>query len=212
MVRLFYFLFFASFVISCSEEVFDLSIQVSGNGTYQISPQKSFYEDGETVTVTAIADSGWKFRKWEGGVQSNHNPLYLTMDGNRDIRLVFDIPFEPDISGHWNADQYAVRFAINQTDIFDSTITGIMRITLQNSSSMEYSVSGYNCNPNVKMYCDRQGYYQIIFRGQWINDHRIEGQVSEAGYYYECDLRKVGESAFAGNKFAFTPKKLDVSN
>ena len=202
---------FSSFIlllVGCSDEVFNLSVQVSGKGTYEISPQKSFYEDGETVTITATADSGWKFNRWLGDVNTNNNPLHLTMDGNMSIQLIFSIPFEPTMSGSWEGVQLPVDFNITQVSIFDSTITGEMVLHLLNGSQLTYSVTGYNRVSVIIMKCRKTGYYDITYTGWWSNQSKVVGRMQEAGTYYDCDLIRQGEAQFSGKRIPFTPKKL----
>jgi hypothetical protein len=199
--------------ISCSEdsnspdEYYKLTLSVFGEGLYEVFPVKDEYKNGESVTITATADTGWKFRKWEGNVTSNANPLQLTMNENKSIQVVFDIPFEPDITGNWESVQYTVDFEIEQPDIFDSTLTGKFFIHLQ-GATYEYSVSGYNCPPQVRMFCNRQGYYQIEYIGEWANITLINGEIIEAGYHYECDLVKTTDHPMSGNRQQFFPRKV----
>ena len=78
---------------SSSDEFYKLTISVLGRGSYDVFPDKSEYTNGESVTITAYADSGWKFRRWEGNILSNVNPLQLNMNEDKTIRVVFGIPF-----------------------------------------------------------------------------------------------------------------------
>ena len=203
---------FILLLVGCSDEVFNLSVQVSGKGTYEISPQKSFYEDGETVTITATADSGWKFNRWLGDVNTNNNPLHLTMDGNMSIQLVFSIPFEPTMSGSWESVQYPIDFHIHQVSIFDSSLTGTMVINIPSGGVLEYSVTGYNRVSVIIMKCKKTGYYDITYTGWWSNQSKVVGRMQEAGIYYDCDLIRQGEAPFSDKRIPFTPKKLGSSD
>lgn len=49
------------------KETFTLDVDTVGNGSVQISPQKAVYVDGETVQLTALPASGWRFAGWTGG-------------------------------------------------------------------------------------------------------------------------------------------------
>jgi hypothetical protein len=194
-------------LICCTEE-YNLSVEVTGNGTYQVSPQKSNYEDGETVTLTAIPDSGWLFNKWLGGMNTDYNPIYLRMDGDKYLELVFSIPFEPSMSGDWEAEQYPIDIHIQQA-IFDSSLTGTMVIHLPSGSNIQYSITGYNRVSVIVMHCKSAGWADIDYTGWWVNQSRIDGGMREAGIYYECDLIKAGDSQFAGTKLQFKPKIIE---
>lgn len=196
-----------SFVLICCSEEYKLSVEVSGNGTYEVSPQKSNYEEGESVTITAIPDSGWLFNKWNGSETTSYNPLYLRMDGDKYLELVFSIPYKPSMTGDWDAVQFDIVYHIQQNP-FDSSLTGSMVGRLPNGSTLEFSVTGYNNKTAVRMECRRSGYYDITYTGWWTNQQRIDGGVRENGVYYECDLLKQGYFPSSGTKLAFNPKKI----
>ena len=192
-------------VICCTEE-YKLSVDVSGNGTCEVSPQKSNYEEGETVTLTAIPDSGWLFNKWLGSMNTDYNPIYVRMDGDKYMELVFGIPYKPSMSGDWEGIQYDIEFHIQQA-VFDSSLTGTLVLHLPNGSTLEYSVIGYNTKTAIRMECKRSGYYDITYTGWWTNQSRIDGGVSENGVYYECDLQRAGDSPLANKSQQFISKK-----
>lgn len=195
-----------SLLICCTEE-YKLSVDVSGNGTYEVVPQKNNYEDGESVTITAIPDSGWLFNKWNGSVNTNYNPLYLRMDGDKYLELHFGIPYQPSMTGDWVAEEFDIVYHLQQ-NLFDSSVTGSMVGRLPNGSTLEFSVTGYNNKTAVRMECRRSGYYDITYTGWWTNQQRIDGGVRENGVYYECDLLKQGNFPLSGTKLAFNPGKI----
>lgn len=69
------------------------TVNPTGGGSIGISPNKSSYNSGETVTLTATPASGYTFDRWFGtGVSSTSNPLVVTMDQNRQIYANFIPP------------------------------------------------------------------------------------------------------------------------
>jgi len=192
--------------ISCSEE-YKLSVKITGHGTYEVTPLKNNYEEGETVTITAIPGTGWLFNKWLGSMNTNYNPLYLRMDGDKYMELVFSIPFEPSMSGDWDGIQLPFTFHIQQA-LFDSSLTGTLVGPLPNGGYVEFSVTGYNRVSVIVLNCTKPGYYDILYTGWWVNDTRIDGGFREAGIYYNCDLLKSTDSPNAGNKIQFFPQKI----
>lgn len=68
---------------------FILTVKKAGSGTYEITPPKEEYQNGESVTITARPVDGWKFVKWDGDVRGTENPLTLTMDWSKTITAVF---------------------------------------------------------------------------------------------------------------------------
>ncbi|MCH8253051.1 MAG: thrombospondin type 3 repeat-containing protein, partial [Planctomycetes bacterium] len=61
---------------------FTVPIEVVGNGEVVQSP------NGKVVTLTAIADVGWRFEQWDG-VSSTANPVTIVADPTLGITAVF---------------------------------------------------------------------------------------------------------------------------
>ena len=176
-------------MLACETEYYKLSVAVDGSGTYKVEPEKSEYEEGETVTITATPDSGWKFRRWDGSTLSNKtNPLKLVMDGKKDITTVFGIPIEPDLSGIWEGEEYVITFNIKQQDEFEKDITGSLTITTISGSKLVYTVQGVNNSPFVQMTCKKTGYYDVRYTGSIVSADYIEGYFTETGVHYDCNL------------------------
>lgn len=68
---------------------FSLTITVTGNGTVSSNPSQETYETGSMVGLTAKADSGWKFSRWENGLSGTFNPTLIQMDDNKTVKAVF---------------------------------------------------------------------------------------------------------------------------
>jgi hypothetical protein len=116
-------IFLALCILACETEYYKLDVSISGDGTYETVPNKTEYEEGESVTITAFSDSGWRFRRWEGSTLSSRtNPLKLVMDGKKEIRVVFGIPIEPDLTGQWECEEYLITFEISQPDPFEQDL------------------------------------------------------------------------------------------
>jgi len=206
MKRLVVSLLFLLLLICCTEE-YKLSVEVTGNGKYEVAPQKSNYEEGETVTITAVPDSGWLFYKWLGSVSTNYNPLFLTMDGDKYMELVFSVPFEPSMSGDWDGIQLPFTFHIQQA-LFDSSLIGTLVGPSPNGGNLEFSVTGYNRVSVIVLNCIKPGYYDILYTGWWVNNTWIDGGFTEAGIYYNCDLQRAGDSPLPELRQPFIPKEI----
>lgn len=194
--------------ISCSEDpndsLYKLKLEVFGKGHYQVSPEKSEYEEGDALTITAVADSGWRFKEGEGSVSSINNPLQLTMDRDKSIRIMFN--FKPDLTGSWRGKEYMVTFEADQ--LFDSTLIGKMYLVLNNGNTLEYSVTGYNKPPLVVMLCNRPGYWEITYTGWWVNESLIDGGMREDNIYLACDLEKTTDSHLSKGGKTLNPRKI----
>ncbi|MCC5841037.1 MAG: glycoside hydrolase family 9 protein [Opitutales bacterium] len=69
-------------------ERFSLTL-VAENGTVERSPQRSLYNEGTSVTLTAQGNNGFAFGEWQGDASGSANPLTLTMDADKIITAVF---------------------------------------------------------------------------------------------------------------------------
>ena len=206
-MRLFIGFLLLSLVLICCTEEYKLSVEVTGNGSFEVTPQKNNYEDGESVTITAVPDSGWLFNKWLGSMNTNYNPLYLTMDGDKYLELLFGIPFQPSMNGDWEGIQYNVEFHIQQA-LFDSSLTGAHVLNLPNGAHFTYSVTGYNNIKRIVMNCKASGAVDVRYVGYWSGNSKILGGVTENGIYYKCDLKRPGDEPLSVIKQPFIPKLI----
>ena len=202
-------IFLALCILGCETEYYKLEVSTSGNGVYEITPQKSEYEEGESVTIAAFADTGWKFRRWEGSTLSSRtNPLKLVMDGKKEIRVVFGIPIEPDLTGQWECEEYLITFEISQPDPFEQDLNGKMTVQTIYNTTLIYDVLGFNRNPQIDMNCTKSGYYEVVYEGVLANSNRINGSLREAGDYYECDLIRVTDAPLNKKRLPFAVNKI----
>ena len=91
-------------------EQFTLTTQVNGNGTITRSPEQSTYDSGSFVQLTANPASGWEFTGWTGDIESNTNPVSLTMDNNKTVTANF-------------IESPAVTYTLSMTIIGNGTVT-----------------------------------------------------------------------------------------
>ena len=82
-----------------------LAVAVTGSGTVTKEPDKTSYDYGESVTLTATPSEGWTFSGWSGDLTGGTNPAILIMNGDKSVtatftQLVYDltISVEPDSS------------------------------------------------------------------------------------------------------------------
>jgi hypothetical protein len=79
-----------------------LDVSVSGAGHVKSDPAgidcpkacASPFKDGDTVTLTATADAGWKFSSWSGDC-SGAKTCVLKMDTKHGVGATFDQPQGP---------------------------------------------------------------------------------------------------------------------
>jgi len=68
-----------------------LTVAASLRGSVAVFPVKSVYAQGDTVTVTAKADSGGAFMGWTGKLSGTTNPLKIVMATDTAVRMEFDL-------------------------------------------------------------------------------------------------------------------------
>ncbi len=70
---------------------YSLTIGSLTNGSISITQAQpdNMYPEGEILTLTAVADSGYMFNGWTNDLNGNVNPASLTMDGNKTVGASF---------------------------------------------------------------------------------------------------------------------------
>ena len=72
-----------------AQNEYTLFVDHKGEGTVNISPLKERYHYGYEVTLTAVADPGWRFVRWEGAITGNENPVVLSIQDDTSVTAVF---------------------------------------------------------------------------------------------------------------------------
>jgi len=62
---------------------------VATGGSVTKNPDKTAYDLGEKVILKAVADAGYKFAGWSGGLSKTGNPVTIIMHANRSITANF---------------------------------------------------------------------------------------------------------------------------
>jgi hypothetical protein len=68
---------------------FTLQVSVQGEGSVSVSPSGDEFEAGTQVSLTAAADGGWRFIRWQGDLSGTENPASLLMDEDKEVTAVF---------------------------------------------------------------------------------------------------------------------------
>ena len=94
-------------LISCEEEVppvtYTLTTQVTPPGTGSVSPSGGTFNEGETVSITAVPSPSYSFKQWSGGESGNNNPLTFEITSNTSITAEFEY-IDADNDGVTDAD------------------------------------------------------------------------------------------------------------
>ncbi len=68
---------------------YSLTVTVEGNGFVRKEPDQPTYEPDTAVRLTAVADPGWIFSRWEGDIAGPQNPVTVTVNKNLVVTAVF---------------------------------------------------------------------------------------------------------------------------
>jgi len=73
------------------EELYSLTIEVEGQGSVEVYPDKVNYRADEVVTLTAIPDENWYFKDWTGDIPDNQEgyEISIVMDDHKYITAWF---------------------------------------------------------------------------------------------------------------------------
>ncbi|KMQ49841.1 Chitosanase/endoglucanase [Chitinispirillum alkaliphilum] len=92
----------------------------SRGGTVSVSPERSIYEPGTQVQLTAAPNSGNTFTGWTGDISSSENPVTITINSNMSVIANFSREdggdIEPDnlvMLADWGADSDNLGSAID---------------------------------------------------------------------------------------------------
>jgi hypothetical protein len=79
-----------------NSELLSITINIIGSGNVELDPDKEFYSAGSSVTLTAVADSGWVFSSWSGDLNTTDNPESMTINSDMTITAIFLEDFDND--------------------------------------------------------------------------------------------------------------------
>ena len=80
------------FTLSCEDDPiqYQLSTQVSPEGSGSISPISGMYNKGVEVEITAQSNDEYTFKNWTGDAGGNENPMKIVMTEDKLITAVFE--------------------------------------------------------------------------------------------------------------------------
>jgi|GEM_PF-4515448 len=174
---------------------YELTTGVTGNGSISKNPNKTMFYEGESVTLTANPDNGWKFTGWSDG--ATDNPITIVMDSAKSV------------SANFEQVSYSVTLDLGSGGTFDSdgsstaTLTGYYGDTLtvpSYSLNTGYDFKGwsgsleFDSNKTINAKYE----YQIAFQGNehvtiigtnpvWTVDHDVSAPsyTVDSGYRFD---------------------------
>lgn len=97
---------------------YTLTVNAGSGGSVNQNPSGSVFNVGETVTLTAVPDNGYKFAGWNGDASGTQTIISVTMNSAKNITASFELDgsmeaFDMLANGSWSSD----------VDEFNSTVT-----------------------------------------------------------------------------------------
>lgn len=172
------------------------------NGTVTKFPDKTVFDAGETVSLTAHPENGYSFAGWSGGVTGTGPTVSIVMDGDKLIYAAFQTSGKNPI-GTWAGSVIM--------DTLGATITVFMKLTLNANQTFKDSLGGHTFIP---------GFIDTTFsstsQGTWrdMGNNKLETTntaCTEDGVAAPCSSVKdtIDASGINGNTWTMTDQ--DVS-
>jgi hypothetical protein len=79
-----------------ASQTFTLNVNPVGNGNVNRNPDRSTYNTGTGVELSAVPDAGWGFSGWSGDLSGSNNPESIIMDSDKNITATFSLKDSDD--------------------------------------------------------------------------------------------------------------------
>ncbi|WP_340104355.1 filamin/ABP280 repeat domain-containing protein [Rhodohalobacter sp. 8-1] len=79
-------------------EGFTIEIEVIGEGDVNKSPDRTFFNEGDELTLTANPDQGWSFVEWHGDLTGMENSQTVTVDKDLSVTALFEVSEDPGLA------------------------------------------------------------------------------------------------------------------
>ena len=80
------------------KHIWQLDVTSNAGGSVTIDPDKPEYLEGDVVTLTPVAESGYELAAWGGDASGTDDPLTVTMDADKAISAQFEDVSAPEIT------------------------------------------------------------------------------------------------------------------
>jgi len=144
-----------------------IDINPQFGGRVELNPQGGEYVEGTTVTITAVANSGYVFSGWGGDLSGDQNPVNIVMDSNKNVMVNF-IEISSGVVGGTTG--YIM------IDISSRVISGVVGIVVR--------LEGYNVSEVSKV--------RLYLNGILIGED-VDGL---DGYVFSLDSRGYGDGVY----------------
>lgn len=76
-------------------EGFSINVNVIGQGEVNKNPDRTYFNEGDEVTLTANPDQGWSFIEWQGDLTGSENSKSMIIEESLDITALFEETDDP---------------------------------------------------------------------------------------------------------------------
>ncbi|MEJ2722092.1 MAG: InlB B-repeat-containing protein, partial [bacterium] len=173
-------------------QIFNLAINVNGEGSVVASPDTTRFVDGDTVIVEAVPDPGWVFDSWADGLSGSANPETLLMVSDTTVTANFaaeaytvtlntvgagSVTKLPDQASYLYGDTVIVEAVPDSGWVFDSWSDGLV-----GSENPDTIIVTQNLNVTANFVqtlmltyrlCDRRSRSGMVFRSVVRRSERI---------------------------------------
>lgn len=112
----------------CSKKKYDLVVSISGQGSTDPSVGIHKYEQGRSVTITAMPSGAWELDSWSGDASGSDTTITVLMDRDKAVTVNFSLPQSRSLVNGTLAisagNHYDVQFSVATNTMHDVTITG----------------------------------------------------------------------------------------
>ena len=164
---------------------FTVTIETSGKGTVTGA---GTYNEGETISLTAVPEEGWHFVKWSDGTTSS--TYSLTINGDKSLTAEFA------------RNSYVVKFVVDGVTISEQTVEYEAKIEIPTvPEKVGYTFTGWDKEIPATMPAEN-----MEFTAQWtINSYKLIYKVDNAEYKsYEVEYGKAIEKEAEPTRTGYT--------
>ncbi len=72
-----------------NQRTLTITIDPAGSGSVARDPDKTTYDEGELVELTAVPNAGFALSEWSGDLSGSDNPATITMNSNKHVTATF---------------------------------------------------------------------------------------------------------------------------
>jgi len=149
---------------------YTLDVMVEGQGSVDVDPDRSVYEFGTEVNLTAVSEEDWEFVRWTGDHDSEEAETTIIMDEDKEITAHFEEKpfFKIEITG------YEEEVVENDTVTVEFTVTN--KGGLQGTQDIIFTVNDEEIDrkENVTISEGDHRFIEFTWEAEEEGDHELE--------------------------------------